>query len=145
MQFKILLIDDDCDDRTFFADAVKNIADDKVTCITLDDGHDLMATLTQEGSKRPSIIFTDINMPRMSGWEILALLKEHDTYKDIPVVMYSTSKHIEEITRAKSLGALCFFNKPSDFNELQNAIDEVVVHLKGDTIDSLCKNSAYFS
>ena len=81
----------------------------------------------------------------MSGWEILSMLKEHNTYKAIPVIMYSTSKHAEEMTKAKELGALCFFNKPRDFRDLQNALKEVVGHLKAGTINQLCENSAIFT
>lgn len=145
MQYKILLIDDDSDDRFFFRDAVKEIADEQVSCITLDDGYKLITTLTQDDSRKPDIIFTDINMPGMSGWEVLSLVKKHENFKAIPVVMFSTSKHAEEITRAKKLGALCFFNKPSDFDDLIYALREVMSHLKDNTIHNLCVNSAYFS
>lgn len=145
MRCKILLIDDDSDDRIFFRDAVKDIADDQVTCITLDDGHELMSTLIKGGAAQPNIIFTDINMPGMSGWEVLAALKEHSTYSEIPVIMYSTSKHAEEIEKAKNFGALCFFNKPSDFDDLISALREVVQRLKDGTIQDLCVESAHFS
>lgn len=144
MHYKILLIDDDSDDRFFFRDAVKDISDGDVSCITLDDGHALMETLMQSSNERPTIIFTDINMPGMSGWEVLSLLKEHDTYKDIPVIMYSTSKHAEEITMAKELGALCFFNKPRDFEDLKDALKDVVQHLRNGIIDKLCIDSKIF-
>ncbi|WP_185965588.1 response regulator [Flavobacterium zepuense] len=145
MNYKILLIDDDSDDRLFFRDAIEKISTGNVSCITLDDGHILVSTLAQSSDGRPDIIFTDINMPRMSGWEVLAMLKGHDTYKDIPVIMYSTSKHTEEITKAKELGALCFFNKPQDFRDLQNALTEVVKHLQAGTINQLCENSTIFT
>jgi len=66
----------------------------------------MLAALTGNGEERPSIIFLDLNMPGMSGWECIAILKESEANKDIPVVMYSTSKHAEEISRAKAAGAI---------------------------------------
>ncbi|WP_162926974.1 response regulator [Flavobacterium psychrotrophum] len=145
MQYKILLIDDDSDDRLFFRDAVEKISTGDVSSITLDDGHILVSTLAESSTGRPNIIFTDINMPGMSGWEVLSMLKGHDTYKKIPVVMYSTSQNAGEVTKAKELGALCFFNKPRDFRDLQNALKEVVQHLQAGTINQLCENSTIFT
>ncbi|QEE49882.1 response regulator [Flavobacterium alkalisoli] len=144
MQYRILLTDDDLDDRDFFRDAINKISNSEVSCITLDDGHILIATLAEHSEERPNIIFTDINMPPMSGWKVLSILKEHNTYKDIPVIMYYTSQHDEEIIKAKKLGALGYFNKPPDFLELQNAIQEVIEHLRTGTIDQLCNNSKIF-
>lgn len=145
MEYIILLVDDDSDDRLFFEDAIKKISSGNVLCSTLNDGNLLMSALDDSNTGRPNIIFTDINMPSMSGWEVLTMLKEHDAYNNIPVIMYSTSKHAEEIIKAKELGALCFFNKPQDFGTLQNALREVVQHLEAGTINQLCENSAIFT
>jgi CheY-like chemotaxis protein len=92
MAYKLLLVDDDSDDRGFFADAVAQVSSE-VSCITLSNGYALLPALSENG--KPDIIFLDLNMPGLSGWDCLSLLKEHDSYKDIPVVMYSTSKHEE--------------------------------------------------
>ena len=143
MHYKILLLDDDSDDRMLFEDAVNNVASD-VSCTTLSDEHDLLSALQAEADAKPKIIFLDINMPGMSGWEVLTLLKDHKDYSDIPIVMYSTSKHQEEITKAKTLGALCFFSKPSDFGILKKGLKIVIEHLKNNTIQQLGKDSDIF-
>jgi len=141
MSYKILLVDDDSDDRAFFADAVAKTSDE-ISCITLSDGNLLLSTLAENG--KPDVIFLDVNMPLLSGWDCLKLLKGHDTYKDIPVILYSTSKHHEEINKAKESGALCFYNKPTEFKGLITAIGDVLEHLQNGTINSLCENSKLF-
>ena len=144
MNYRILLLDDDSDDRMFFKDAVKKVGSGDVSCITLADGHELIATLQGEPDSKPHVIFLDINMPGMSGWEVLSLLKEHVAYANIPVIIYSTSKHTEEINKAKALGALCFFNKPSDFGVLREALKVVIEHLRSDNVHQLCDASDLF-
>ena len=144
MNYKILLLDDDSDDRMFFKDAIKKVGNGDVSCITLADGHELIATLQGEPDSKPHIIFLDINMPGMSGWEVLSLLKEHEDYANIPAIMYSTSKHNDEIRKAKALGALYFFNKPSDFGVLKETLKVVIEHLRSNNIHQLSHASNLF-
>ena len=138
----ILLIDDDRDDRDFFCQAVAKVSD--LYCIALDDGNKMFPKLTNEEINRPDIIFLDVNMPQMNGWECLELLKHSERFKDIPVIMYSTSKHKEETDKAKVLGALYFFTKPSDFSVLKKGLSNLIEHLQNDRLDLLAENSDLF-
>lgn len=143
MAYKILLVDDDEDDREFFLTAVSKVSYE-VSCAVLESCINLIADLSLGTLDRPDLIFLDINMPEMSGWECLAALKDKQQLSDIPVIMYSTSQHIEEAVRAKSAGALSFFSKPYDIKELKETIKIVIDHLDRDALSDLNSNSDRF-
>ena len=143
MAKRILLIDDDEDDRLFFCEALKEVAPE-IICNTTEDGRKALAKLNNQEIEPPHLIFLDVNMPVMSGWQCLCVLKERDAYKHIPVIMYSTSSHREDINKAQQLGALCFFTKPCVFKELKKSLAIVAQHLHSNSLSSLMLNSSLF-
>lgn len=144
MSYKFLLIDDDNDDRTFFAEAIAEISPD-IECFTLDDGRKLLPALNSHKIEVPDIIFLDVNMPVMSGWECLSMLKSQEAYKDIPVIMYSTSSHSGDIKKAKASGAICLFTKPHYFVELKKALKDTFEHLITNSLRLLSRKSSLFA
>ena len=111
----ILLADDDRDDTEMFCEALAEIHD-TVICHSAINGHELLKKLN-EITEKPDLIFLDLNMPIMNGWDCLKLLKENESTRDIPVIMISTSSHKKEMDVAMSLGAICYFVK---LNTLEN-------------------------
>ena len=75
-------------------------------------------------SLMPDLIFLDINMPLMSGIELLAEIKKRDTIKNIPVIIFSTAPISESL--AKILDAKDYVTKPSNFNELKNILKGIL-------------------
>lgn len=116
-----LLADDDADDKTLFCEALSEI-NPAIVCHTAGDGKEALAILSKQQVKRPDIIFLDINMPVMDGWQCLGKLKGDVRHKDIPVIMYSTSSYQRDIDLALENGAFCFFTKPSDYRELRRIL-----------------------
>lgn len=116
-----MLADDDADDKTLFCEALSEI-DPAIVCHTASDGKEALAILSEKQINKPSIIFLDINMPVMDGWQCLGRLKQDSDSKDIPVIMYSTSSYQRDIELALKSGAFCFFTKPSDYRELRNIL-----------------------
>jgi CheY-like chemotaxis protein len=143
MGTKILLIDDDPDDRDLFCEAVYEI-DPKIICYAEAGARKALAKLTDEELDIPNIIFLDINMPGMNGWQCLSILKKTQHYEGVPVIMYSTTSHPEDIDRAYTGGALCFFTKPATFSELKKSIGLVVQHINNDSLSSLTLSSSLF-
>ncbi len=123
-----LLADDDGDDTELFREALEAI-DPLIVCYCVTDGKQVLEILGNKEFEKPQIIFLDINMPGMNGWECLTELKKNEPYKDIPVIMYSTSSHQSEANIAMDLGALCFFTKPSDFVELKDILKVIAANL----------------
>lgn len=119
-----LLADDDIDDREMFCSALNTI-DSNIACHTVTDGREALESLHNMPQK-PQLIFLDINMPVMSGWQCLKAIKEDSRYHSIPVVVISTSSNRREIDIARDLGAVCYFTKPHQYNELIEALRVLV-------------------
>ncbi len=130
------LVDDDRDDTELFADALKDIDLSIEFNYALNcDG--LTAVLHQENIN-PQIIFLDINMPGMTGWQCLESIKNGERTKDIPVIMYSTSSAILDGRKAIQRGAIGFYEKPTRFEWLKEFLEMVAVSSPG-TIRSTLK------
>jgi CheY-like chemotaxis protein len=120
---KFLLVDDDEDDRELFHEALRNI-DDTIEVHTSENCREIISRL-RKGDLHPEIIFLDINMPDINGWECLSAIKTDPKLKDIPVVMYSTSSVSQEGKKAVNNGALCFLEKPPSFIKLKDFLERV--------------------
>lgn len=118
-----LLADDDHDDAELFAEALESI-DASVTFHHVEDGQAVFTLLNTLGTK-PDIIFLDLNMPAMNGWQCLTRLKNDIYLKHIPVVMYSTSSNPRDKEIALELGAHGFITKPSDFKLLKQMLHDI--------------------
>lgn len=123
----ILLADDDSDDVEMFCEALARI-DSTIVCQSVVNGKELLKKLDVMDTK-PQLIFLDLNMPIINGWECLKKLKEDERYSGIPVIMISTSSHKREMDKAAQQGALCYFVKPSNFNELVDVLQVIVPNL----------------
>jgi CheY-like chemotaxis protein len=119
----IMLIDDDPDDQLFFREALQIINPD-LRC-------ELATTCQQafrqlEITPHPDFIFMDLNMPVMNGFDCLFYFKNHPEYKDIPVVIFTTSKNKNDIKRTQDLGAKWYLAKPDDFNVLCKKLEIII-------------------
>jgi CheY-like chemotaxis protein len=93
------------------------------------DGEQAMQFLHRAGpyadAPRPGLILLDVNLPRKSGMEVLAELKQDDDLLAIPVIMLTTSQAEEDIVRSYSLHANAFVSKPVDFEHFIEAIRQI--------------------
>src|ERR1700712_3782900 len=121
---RIVLLDDDPDDRELFCEAVAEI-DGHIVCNAFGFWKDAIEDITKN-SGIPSLIFLDINMPGKSGWDFLVFLKTNDSFKGIPVIMYSTSSHQTDVDKAVLLGAECLITKPSGYKDLKNVLSGII-------------------
>ena len=123
-----LLIDDDADDKDLFIEALSVVAPG-IVCHYAGDGEEAFEKLNSKKYDDPSLIFLDINLPGISGWDILTKIKASEELKHIPVVMYSTSSHKRENDIAIDLGAICLITKPNDFKRLKEILALIVRNL----------------
>lgn len=124
----ILIAEDDPDDRLLVEEAiVASNLKNPVHFVT--DGAELLDFLHQRGNfasdtpaEMPGIILLDLNMPRKSGLEALSEIKAHQVFREIPVVILSTTGAVEQVMASYRLGANSFITKPSSFNQLVTII-----------------------
>ena len=122
---KFALADDDADDAELFCEALAAV-NPSIACEHASNGRILLEKISNQKSELPDIIFLDINMPEMNGWDSLTELKKHSSLRDIPVVMYSTSSTYRDMQAAKKLGANFFYTKPDNFRQLKSFLEKLI-------------------
>jgi len=124
----ILMADDDADDRALTREALaeSRLAND---LHFVEDGVALLDYLHRRGAysrpgsaPRPGVILLDLNMPRMDGREALREIKSDPDFRNIPVVILTTSRAEEDIVRSYDLGANSFISKPVTFDGLVEVV-----------------------
>jgi CheY-like chemotaxis protein len=98
----ILLIDDDDDDCTLMMENLRHVGV-KNPIVLAHDGREAVQLLSQMKDNLPSLIISDLNMPKMSGMEVLKIVRE--TY-NIPMILYTTSCTENVVKTAKEYGAI---------------------------------------
>jgi len=124
IQKKILLVDDDADDQLFFVDAIKEI-EPAIDCGLANNGLEALEYL-EKIPPPPYLIFLDLNMPLMNGFECLEELKKTEAYKKIPVIIFTTSSQPKDIEKTMLLGAKMYLTKPADFNSLKDKLIDIL-------------------
>lgn len=121
---KILLVDDDKDDQLFFMDAIREL-ELNFDCGIANNGLEALEHL-EKVPPPPLVIFLDLNMPLMNGFECLAQLKITNDYKEIPVIIFTTSKHPVDVEKSMSMGANMFITKEVDFNIMKKKLHDIL-------------------
>ncbi|TDO82967.1 CheY-like chemotaxis protein [Flavobacterium chryseum] len=116
-----LQIDDDSDDCELFMEALNAVSASHYTSIN--DPVEAYHKLIKQEVK-PDVIFLDLNMPIMSGLELLSEIKKQDILQQIPVIIFSTSRLEDLIKEAKLLGAHDYISKPNNFNDLKKILSQ---------------------
>lgn len=122
---RFFIVDDDADDRNLFIEAVKEV-DATIECICANNGEQALALLTDPENLLPDFIFLDLRMPRIDGKKCLFEIKKNERLKHIPVVIFTTSRDVEESTVLKEMGAFHFISKPNNPDEIYYLISFVL-------------------
>jgi len=116
----ILLVEDNSGDQRLTIEALKHRGS-QVQLSIVHDGVEAMAFLRGEGkyagAPRPTLIILDLNLPRKDGREVLAEVKQNDEFRRIPVVVLTTSKAEEDISKSYDFHANCYITKPVDLDK----------------------------
>ena len=126
---KILLIDDDDDDQFIFLAALEELIPAGY-CHISNNALEALQYL-HDSPETPDMLFLDLNMPLMNGFEFLLMLKNDLRFSQLHVIIFSTSDNPEDLERAKELGALHFITKTPNIQllkkDLRNIFDTALV------------------
>ena len=93
------------------------------------DGIKALAFLQRKGeyahAPRPDLIFLDLNLPRLDGRELLAIIKEDPDLRRIPVVVLTTSAAEQDVLQSYDLHANCYVTKPVDLDRFITAVKSI--------------------
>ena len=119
---KVMVIDDS---KTIRRTAETLLKKAGCVVITAEDGFEALSKIVDQ---RPDLIFVDIMMPRLDGYQTCALIKNNATFKSTPVIMLSSKDGLFDKARGKIVGSEQYLTKPFTKKELLGAIS---AHAKG--------------
>ncbi len=126
-QFTILLVEDEESDVLLIQRAFRKHIEGQL--YVTGNGEEAIEYLSGKGkySDRkkfpfPDLVISDLKMPKLSGFELLAWIQEHRELRAIPTIVLSSSKLDRDVLRAYELGAKTYMVKPSDFHTLAEMV-----------------------
>lgn len=123
LNVKVMVIDDSKTIRRSAETLLKKVGCDVVTAT---DGFEALAKITEHN---PDIIFVDIMMPRLDGYQTCALIKNNQTFKSTPVIMLSSKDSIFDRARGRIVGSEEYLTKPFSKEDLIGAITSHVTNV----------------
>ena len=125
---RVLLVEDDPGDVLIAQEAMA-AGRLETTLEVVTDGVEAIAYLRRENgfkdARRPDLILLDLNLPRMSGHEVLAEVKSDPELRRIPVVVLTTSQAHSDILKSYDLHASVHVSKPVDFDEFAGVVKQI--------------------
>lgn len=127
-QYDILIVEDDPQDVDLIEQALK-AAELMINIHSVADGRRALAYLRRQGSyaqtPRPDTVLLDLNLPGLSGREILQQIKADPAMKDIPVLVLTTSDAESDILASYRAGANCYLTKPPSFSGYVDLVKKI--------------------
>lgn len=122
---RVMVVDDS---KTIRRTAETLLAKEGCAVQTAVDGFEALAMIADQ---QPHIIFVDIMMPRLDGYQTCALIKNNQQFKSTPVVMLSSKDGLFDKAKGRVVGAEQYLTKPFTRDELIQAIRQFVPRLEG--------------
>ena len=117
---KILVVDDS---KTIRRTAETLLSKEGCQVFTAIDGFDALSKIADH---QPDLIFVDIMMPRLDGYETCSLIKHNKMFKDTPVIMLSSKDGLFDRARGRIVGSEQYLTKPFTKDELLGAVTNQV-------------------
>ena len=122
---RVMVVDDS---KTIRRTAETLLAKEGCVVQTAVDGFEALAMIADQ---QPHIIFVDIMMPRLDGYQTCALIKNNQQFKSTPVIMLSSKDGLFDKAKGRVVGAEQYLTKPFTRDELIQAIRQFVPQLEG--------------
>jgi CheY-like chemotaxis protein len=126
MNEHVVLYAEDEDAAVFLMEMALKEARITVTLHRVSDGEEALAFLHNRGvydrAPKPDIVLLDLNLPRKSGHEVLSSIREDESLRSVPVVIFTSSSAASDRRKSLALGAQMHITKPSSFDGFVDAI-----------------------
>ena len=123
-ELKFLIVDDFSTMRRIVRGLLKEMG-----CSNADEAEDGVAALAMLKAQKFDFVVSDINMPNMNGFELLAAIKKDDALKHLPVLMVTAEARKEDIVRAAQDGAAGYIVKPFTKATLEEKVQKIMQKL----------------
>lgn len=119
-ELQFLFLDDDIDEHYLFRSDLKRTA--PFAALECFESWDQLEQFIQSKSfqSKPSVLLLDLNMPAVSGHEVIKRIRTDQRFNTLPIVVFTTSRSDEDVQRSYALGANSFITKPSDRDEAKS-------------------------
>lgn len=118
-ELRALIIEDDESSIMVLASLLKHLQVATEAFTTGDDTEAFVANALNS-----DVVFVDLEMPRMNGYQVLSLLREHPALDSVPIVAYTT--HISHMSQARNAGFDGFLGKPLDMQRFADQLEQIV-------------------
>ena len=127
-KINVLLVEDNPGDAELTRQALSS-SKLLIDLAVVDDGEKALRYLRREppytAAERPDLLLLDLNLPKVSGEEVLRAMKEDRNLRSIPVVVLTSSDAETEVSRCYAEGANCYVVKPVDFNSFISIVTSI--------------------
>jgi twitching motility two-component system response regulator PilG len=117
-KLRILVVDDSA---TIRRSAETMLANEGCEVITAENGFEALSKITRH---HPDLIFVDIMMPRLDGYQTCAIIKNNDEFRETPVVMLTSKDGLFDMARGRVVGSDQYLTKPFTREELLGAVKQ---------------------
>jgi CheY-like chemotaxis protein len=123
---RILLVEDSVADVELTLEALEDAKIANEVAVVRDGAAALTyLRSTATGPERPDLVILDLNLPRMSGHEVLAAMRKDDDLRRMPVAILTTSSAEADVVRTYDLGANCYLTKPVDVDQFVHVVRSI--------------------
>ncbi|BCS88426.1 response regulator transcription factor [Pseudodesulfovibrio sediminis] len=124
MAKKILIVDDEVHIKMLLEQTLEELEDEfEVDLFTASDGEEGLEFIRE---KRPDLVFLDIMMPKMNGYEVCRIVKEDTTLDDVKIILLTAKGQEVDRKQGLELGAMMYMTKPFDPDEILRVSKELL-------------------
>ena len=123
MEPKLLIVDDEAYIRLLIQQALEELEDEGITLLTADNGEQALEIIKTE---KPQLVFLDVMMPKMNGFDVCHKVKNELGFKDIHIIMLTAKGQEFDKQRGEEVGVDNYMTKPFDPDELLSKAEEVL-------------------
>lgn len=121
---KILIVDDEVHIKMLLEQTLEELEDEfEVELYTASDGEEGLEFIR---SKRPDLVFLDIMMPKMNGYEVCRVVKDDSALKDVKIILLTAKGQEVDRKQGLELGAIMYMTKPFDPDEILRVSKELL-------------------